>query len=206
MAARTTIVTLRAFWTGDMPRPGTWFAAPNGRTAFRVIRATPSCAICAKHDRAAVPTGAMLRAWVDISAGRPQPAPKPRHYDHLALLLRRGAITERQFAAAARFRDTLERASPALPVSGSQRGSNLGQPSSSYADAHLRAGQAAQRAFAAIGAASRPVVTWIVAGNGSVAGYAVHAGTRETTAADRLRAGLARLEDHYNPPVTGRDT
>lgn len=60
----------------------------------------------------------------------------------------------------------------------------------------LFARTAARLAVAAIAAVNRGVVLWIV-GGGALSGFARFARCRQATAADRLRAGLDQLSDHF---------
>ena len=197
-------MTIRARWAGSPLQPGDWMLSPNGQAAFRVLSVQPTRVVCSRHDRADIPPATVARPWPDAASGRqPPPSPRMRRRDHLQHLLHRGAITERQFAAAARFRDTLERASPALPVPSYFPRISAAIGGLPVSDGHIRARQATERALAAVAETHIPVLSWILIGNGSVAGYAANARTRETVAADQLRAALGQLAHHYNPPVTG---
>jgi hypothetical protein len=201
---RPSIVRVRVRWASRPPRVGTWIESPNARAAFRVLETWESGMTCARYDRASVPFGVVTRAWSDVAARRPDAAlSRPRPGDHLRSLLRRGAITEREYAAAERFRDTLERSMPALPVSGAVPMGGGGH-GASVTDRHLHARRAIERALAVVERDHVPVLNWVVARNGSVAAYAAHVHRRPTTAADQLRGALRSLVGLYDPPVTGR--
>lgn len=199
-----TIVTLRAPWA-DQARPGDWFAAPAGRVAFRVLEVLRTRIVCARYSPAEWPAGVKPRPWPDV---QPHQAPPPRsrvsRRDHLQRLLRSGVISERQFAAAVRFRDTIEQASPSLPVS------SLTGPCGSQVvgavpvhERHLRARRSVESALAAIGPDHASAVHSVVINNQSIARYAAQVRVREVTAADRLCSALSSLDAWYNPLVTG---
>lgn len=167
--------------------------------------------ICARYDRAEVPTGKTVRPWSEFPQRKapPPPAARARRVDHLHSLLKRGAISERQFVAAARFRDHLERARPALPVSAPDIAVVVRGAAHGVNDTHLRACRALERALSAIGPQHAPVLDWVVVSNGSLADYAQHmglprGGSGRQFAATHLRDALARLDMHYNPSVVGR--
>lgn len=198
-----TIVTLRAGWA-DKAKAGDWFAAATGRAVFRVLSVEGSHIVCARYAKAELPAGVQLRRWPEASPCRPL-THRMRRQDHLQRLLRSGVISERQFAAAVRFRDTLERAEPALPVSCptlSMRRTPCGVDQ--VHDTHLLARRSVERALTALGADGAAVVQAVVVNNGSLAGFASRAHIRESSAASRLSVALSSLDAWYNQPVVGR--
>ena len=204
MRRTPTIVTLRAPWA-DQATPGEWFAAPAGRVAFSVLKILRPRIVCARYSRAELPAGVKPRPWPEVQPNQAPPPPSRVHRrDHLQRLLRSGVITERQFAAAVRFRDTIERASPSLPTV------SLTTPRSSHVigavpvhDGHLRARRSVESALAAIGPDHASALHSVVINNQSIARYAAQVQVREVTAADRLCSALSSLDAWYNPPVTG---
>ena len=199
-----TIVTLRAPWA-DQAKPGDWFAAPAGRVAFRVLEVLSTRIVCARYGRAELPAGVKPRPWPEVQSHQAPPSPTRVHRrDHLQRLLRSGVITERQFAAAIRFRETIERALPSPPTG------SLTIPRSSHVigavpvhDGHLRARRSVESALAAIGPDHASALHSVVVNNQSIARYAAQVRVREVTAADRLCSALSSLDAWYNPPVTG---
>jgi hypothetical protein len=206
MPKRLTTVTLRVHWIGKPPRRGTWIASDKGRSAFCVMETQETRVICARYDRADVPSGAVVHAWSEFAARKVPnpPAQRQRRVDHLRSMLRRGAITEREFAAAVRFRDTLERSVPAMPVSGRLPTAQTHAGGLGVDDRHLRARRAVERALAAVETHHVPMLDWVVLGNGTCRSFAAHVHTDRTRVADQLRSALGLLDLHYNPPVFGR--
>jgi hypothetical protein len=201
---RSVIVRLRVDWAATPLPAGAWILSHNSQALYRVIASEEAAVTCVRSTPSDVPPGARVHAWADVTRARSRPSPRAyRRADQLQLLLKRGAITERQFAAATRFRDTLERSTPQLPVAAMVHVGGVGTGSGPY-DSHLAARRAVTRALNAIGTEHVPVLDWCVVGNGSIGGFASHNHTREGVASDRLRSALQRLEAHYNPPVTGR--
>ena len=197
------IVTLRAPWA-DQAKPGDWFAAPAGRVAFRVLEVLSTRIVCARYSRAELPAGVKPRPWPEVQPHQAPPSTRVHRRDHLQRLLRSGVITERQFAAAVRFRDTIERALPSLPTASliTPRGSHVIGAVPVH-DGHLRARRSVESALAAIGPDYAAALHSVVINNQSIARYAAQARVREVTAADRLCSALSSLDARYNSPVTG---
>ena len=199
-----TIVTLRAPWA-DQATPGDWFAVPAGRVAFRVLEVLRTRIVCARYSRADLPAGVKPLQWPEVQPHRaPPPRSRVNRRDHLQRLLRSGVITERQFAAAVRLRDTIERALPSLPTASltTTRSSHVIGAAPVH-DGHLHARRSVERAIAAIGPDKASALHSVVINNQSIARYAAQVRVREVTAADRLCSALSSLDAWYNPPVTG---
>lgn len=205
MSKRVTTVTLRVRWIGRPPRRGTWIASAKGRSALCILETQERRVICARYDRAEVPSGAVLHTWSEFAMRPARPPPhRQRRVDHLRSLLRRGAITEREFAAAVRFRDTLERSAPTIAISGRLPAAQTHAGGFGVDDGHLRARRAVERALTVVGSQHVPVLDWVVLGNGTCRSFAARAHTDRMRVADQLRSALGLLDQHYNPPVFGR--
>jgi hypothetical protein len=116
--------------------------------------------------------------------------------DPLLALLRVRSISSREFEAAELLRASLEALTPPLGQTGGlsvQTAAFLRKPISA---ASLEACRRAREAAAALGRLHWEAVLWVALG-GSVGGYATWRRMRIAVAGDRIRAGMARLADHF---------
>lgn len=121
---------------------------------------------------------------------------RARRSDPLVALRRAGSISRRGWDAGERYRRDLEGTRVPIRVGvplAAGQGAQAGQPFISQVKAWTKV----RRALAVVPPHSRAVLDWVVAGRGTITGYAAECHVCHSTASTWLSHALEHLADHY---------